>query len=227
MLLNLEKISKSFNIPGSDRVITVLNDLDLMLEGGKTTAIFGPSGSGKSTLLNIISALDRPTSGKINFNNSDLTTYDDNALSDFRNKQIGIVFQQHHLLPQLNLLENILLPTLPDVSRASIEAKRERAMKLLNRVGLTERIFHYPSELSGGEKQRCAVVRALINTPSLLLADEPTGSLDQNAAVGLIDLLLELNSEEQVAMIFVTHDEPLMKSVSDKYRLISGELVKL
>jgi lipoprotein-releasing system ATP-binding protein len=227
MLLTLEKISRSFKISRDYGAINVLNDLDFKLDSGNTAAIFGPSGSGKSTMLNIISVLDRPTSGQITFNDSDLFNLNDNALADFRNRHIGIVFQHHQLLPQLNLLENVLLPTLADKSRESQNEKRQRAIKLLNRVGLAERILHYPSELSGGEKQRGAVVRALINTPSLLLADEPTGSLDQENAKDLIQLLLELNKEEGVAMIFVTHDEPLMMSVSQKYRLIAGRLEKI
>lgn len=227
MLITLENISRSFKIDQGNRAIKVLNDLELKLDKGNTAAIFGPSGSGKSTLLNIISVLDRPTSGQIIFDGLDLFNLGDKALADFRNRHIGIVFQQHQLLPQLNLLENVLLPTLVEKSRDIQNEKRQRAIKLLTRVGLAERTLHYPSELSGGEKQRAAVVRALINTPSLLLADEPTGSLDQKTAKELIQLLLELNREEGVAMIFVTHDEPLMTEVSNRYRLIEGQLEKI
>src|SRR5262249_34509948 len=156
-------------------------------------AIIGPSGSGKSTLLNIIGTLDRPTLGTIQLDGQDLTALDDLALADLRNRQVGFIFQGHHLLPQCTVLENVLVPTLASKDRHLRSTAPDRARGLLDRVGLGARLEHRPGQLSGGERQRVAVVRALINQPKLLLADEPTGALDRASAANLAQLLVDLN----------------------------------
>jgi ABC-type lipoprotein export system ATPase subunit len=220
MLLKLENISKSYS---KERVI--LDQLSLEINAGERIAIVGPSGSGKTTLLNLIGTLDRPDSGKMFFENQDLSGFSDQKLAQFRNEKIGFVFQMHHLLPQLTLLENILLPTLTDKKLQGNETL-ERAQKLIKRMGLSEVSHQKPSELSGGECQRTAVARALINRPGLILADEPTGALDHKSSGILADLLVELNKEEGVTLIVVTHSLELAKKMERIYLLESGKLVE-
>ena len=220
MLLKLENISKSYS---KDRVI--LDQLSLEINAGERVAIVGPSGSGKTTLLNLIGTLDRPDVGKMIFEGQDLLAKNDNQLAQFRNRKIGFVFQMHHLLPQLSLMENVLLPTLTDPALQGKETE-ERAKRLIERVGLSGVVGQKPSELSGGECQRTAVVRALINRPALLLADEPTGALDQKSSGNLTDLLIELNKEEGVALVVVTHSMEVAKKMDRIYRLENGKLVE-
>lgn len=220
MLLKLENISKSYS---KDRVI--LDQLSLEINAGERVAIVGPSGSGKTTLLNLIGTLDRPDAGKMVFDGQDLSVMNDNQLAQFRNRKIGFVFQMHHLLPQLSLMENVLLPTLTDSALQGKETE-ERAKRLIDRVGLSGVVVQKPSELSGGECQRTAVVRALINRPALLLADEPTGALDQKSSGNLTDLLIELNKEEGVALVVVTHSMDVAKKMDRIYRLENGSLVE-
>jgi len=218
MLLKLENISKSYS---KERVI--LDQLSLEINAGERVAIVGPSGSGKTTLLNLIGTLDRPDSGKMVFDGQDLSAMNDNQLAQFRNRKIGFVFQMHHLLPQLSLWENVLLPTLTDPALQGRETE-ERAKRLIERVGLSGVVSQIPSELSGGECQRTAVVRALINRPALLLADEPTGALDQKSSGNLTDLLIELNKEEGVALVVVTHSMEVARKMDRIYRLENGKL---
>ena len=187
--MKLEKISKSYS---KDR--TILDQLDMEIHTGERIAIVGPSGSGKTTLLNLIGTLDRPDSGKMYFENKDLSVFSDQQLAAFRNEKIGFVFQMHHLLPQLTLLENILLPTLTDKKLHGKETV-ERARKLISRMGLSEVSHQKPSELSGGECQRTAVARALINRPGLILADEPTANLDAANSHHILQTMLKLNQE--------------------------------
>lgn len=220
MLLKLENISKSYS-----RERMILDQLSLEIDAGERIAIVGPSGSGKTTLLNLIGTLDRPDSGKMYFENQDLSAYSDPQLAAFRNEKIGFVFQMHHLLPQLTLLENILLPTLTNKKLQGNETLA-RAQKLISRMGLAEVARQKPSELSGGECQRTAVARALINRPGLILADEPTGALDQKSAFNLTDLLVELNREEGVTLIVVTHSMEVAKKMDRIYRLENGKLVE-
>lgn len=220
MQLKLENISKSYT---KDR--TILDQLDLEINSGERIAIVGPSGSGKTTLLNLIGTLDRPDSGKMIFDGQDLSAMNDNQLAQFRNRKIGFVFQLHHLLQQLSLMENVLLPTLTDPALQGKETE-ERAKRLIERVGLSGVVGQKPSELSGGECQRTAVVRALINRPALLLADEPTGALDQKSSGNLTDLLIELNREEGVALVVVTHSLDVAKKMDRIYRLENGRLVE-
>jgi len=214
MLLELFHVAKNYG------TVKVLKEVNLQLAAGEPIAIIGPSGSGKSTLLNIMGALDVPTSGTISLDGRDLSRLTEKELAGIRNRQIGFIFQLHHLLPQCTVLENVLIPTLasPNTDR------QERAERLLDRVGLKHRLTHRPGQLSGGECQRVAVVRALINQPKLLLADEPTGSLDHAAATNLGQLLSELNKEEGVALVLVTHSLELARSLPRVLELRDGVL---
>ncbi|HTH46162.1 MAG TPA: ABC transporter ATP-binding protein [Candidatus Limnocylindria bacterium] len=221
-LLELRAISKSY--PGPVPV-PVLRDASLTVTPGESVAIIGPSGCGKSTVLNLLGTLDLPDSGSLTFEGRDLTKLSAKELAAFRNRQIGFIFQNHHLLPQCNVLENVLLPTLADAKRAPAEAEA-RARKLLDRVGLGARLDHLPGKLSGGERQRAAVVRALINQPALLLADEPTGALDRTSATGIGQLLVELNREEGVTLIVVTHSPELAALMGRTVELRDGQFVE-
>jgi ABC-type lipoprotein export system ATPase subunit len=216
MLLELTHVHKSYASPP----VEVLRDISFQLAAGEAVAIVGPSGSGKSTLLNIIGALDQPTQGTVRFDGRDLAGLSEVEMAGIRNRQIGFIFQLHHLLPQCSVLENVLIPTLAGKSNGS----RERAEHLLERVGLKDRLAHRPGQLSGGECQRVAVARALINLPQLLLADEPTGSLDHTTATGIGRLLVELNKEEGVALVVVTHSRELAASLPRTRELCDGVL---
>jgi len=205
MLVELTHVQKSYAAPSGE----VLRDINFQLVAGEAVAIVGPSGSGKSTLLNLIGALDQPTHGTIRFDGRNLAGLSANELAAIRNRDIGFIFQLHHLLPQCTILENVLIPTLANPSASNTGAAVQRAERLLDRVGLKPRLNCRPGQISGGERQRTAVVRALINQPKLLLADEPTGSLDQAGAENLTQLLQELNQEERVALVVVTHSREL------------------
>jgi ABC-type lipoprotein export system ATPase subunit len=219
-LLKLDKITKRYeSSPDSE---PVLQGVDLTVNEGDCLAITGPSGSGKSTLLNIIGTLDRPTSGTVTLDGQNLLQLDDNSLTELRNRKIGFVFQLHHLLPQCSVLENVLVPSV--VNNDKKEDVVERAGQLLNYVGLSHRLSYRPGQLSGGERQRVAVVRALINNPSLLLADEPTGSLDRQGAENLTKLLVDLNKEENVTIILVTHAGELASRMRRTFNLQDGLL---
>jgi lipoprotein-releasing system ATP-binding protein len=241
MLLHVQNLSKHYNAP-SGGTLAVLNDISLKLDSGDALAIVGPSGSGKSTLLQIIGTLDQPSVGRVVLGGQDLSQLDEIALAAIRNRQIGFVFQSHYLLPQCTVWENVLVPTLAspspsppatsspsDGQRAGVrgsppESTSERAERLLKRVGLSERLQHFPGQLSGGERQRVAVVRALINRPALLLADEPTGALDQHSAESLGQLLVELNGEEGVTLVVVTHSRELARRMGRVLTLRDGKL---
>ena len=187
--------------------------------------VIGPSGCGKSTLLNLLGTLDQPTSGRVWFDGIELVTLGEKELAAIRNRRIGFIFQSHHLLPQCSVLENVLVPTLA-ASSADVGAQAdERARKLLQRVGLEARLHHRPGQLSGGERQRVAVVRALINSPKLLLADEPTGALDRASAQSLGELLAGLNREEGVTLVVVTHALDLARRMQRAFELRDGALV--
>jgi len=227
VLLQLEGVGKSYPGPEGGDPLTVLRDITLQLSAGDAVAIVGPSGSGKSTLLNIIGGLDKPSSGRVLLEGRDLAALNERELAEVRSREIGFIFQLHHLLPQLSVLENVLVPTLAAGSFTRAEAPEVRAKRLLERVGLAERLTHRPGQLSGGERQRVAVVRALINEPKLVLADEPTGSLDHNAAENLATLLVELNQEEGVTLIVVTHAVDLAKRMQRVYELRDGPLAQL
>jgi len=224
MMLELIHVSKKYDSPGDKQGLSVLKDISLKVEQGQSLVIVGPSGSGKSTLLNIIGTLDHPTSGQVIFNDQDLAVLNEKELARIRNKQIGFVFQLHHLLPQCTVLENVLVPTLADKKQPSMKEVSDRAEHLLERVGLKEFLLYRPGELSGGQRQRVAVVRALINNPKLLLADEPTGSLDRDSSQNIADLLAELNRSEKVTLIVVTHSLSLAERIGRVMELSDGLL---
>ena len=223
MWLRLNKINKGFGVPGDKAYRPVLQDLSLELERGESLAILGPSGSGKTTLLNIIGGLDHVDAGQVLFDGKDITGLDPAGLDRYRNEEIGFVFQFHHLLPQCNLLENVLIPTLARPGGG--KGKRERAELLMQRVGIWELRDKIPAKLSGGECQRAAVVRAMINSPSILLADEPTGALDRDNVQAMADLLLELNAEEDMSLVVVTHSASLAGKMSRSLQLEAGKLL--
>lgn len=225
MFLAVENISKRYPSAGAEGR-EVLSRLSLQAEAGESVAIVGPSGSGKTTLLNIIGTLDRPDEGRVLFREEDVTHFSEGQLAAFRNREIGFVFQQHHLLPQCTLLENILIPTIPLKDARRKEESIRRGEELLKRVGIWEQRHQKPGELSGGECQRAAVVRALINSPALLLADEPTGALDQKNSGLLAELLFELNRTDKVALILVTHDLRLAARAKRVFLLENGRLIK-
>lgn len=232
-LLRLENVSKTYAASTAGAGVAVLSSVTLQVARGESLAIVGPSGSGKSTLLQIIGTLDRATSGAVLLDGKNLAALEDLQLAEVRNRQIGFVFQAHYLLPQCTVLENVLVPTLAS-SKSEVrgpksekveETASARAERLLKRVGLGERLHHRPGQLSGGERQRAAVVRALINRPQLLLADEPTGALDHASATALGQLLIELNQEEGVTLIVVTHAMDLARRMKRVLELQDGSLV--
>jgi lipoprotein-releasing system ATP-binding protein len=205
MSLHVEHLGKDY--PTRSGLLSVLRDVDLKLERGEAAAVMGPSGSGKSTLLHILGTLDEPSRGSVRLEGTNPFALAPAALADFRNRHIGFVFQDHHLLPQCSVLENVLIPTL--VAREDRGAIHKWARELLDRVGLADRLDHRPAELSGGERQRVAVARALIHRPVLLLADEPTGNLDRRSAQAVGQLLLELHREQGNILVVVTHSREL------------------
>ena len=233
-LLQLKDVTKRYTASGGAEGVSVLAGITLEIARGETLAIVGPSGSGKSTLLQIIGTLDRATSGEVLLDGKNLAVLDDRQLAEVRNRQIGFVFQSHYLLPQCNVIENVLVPTLATVAATPrrnevadaprVESAAARAERLLKRVGLGERLHHRPGQLSGGERQRVAVVRALINQPQLLLADEPTGALDHASATSLSQLLVELNQEEGVTLVVVTHALELAKRMGRVQSLSDGRI---
>ena len=223
-MLKLSNVSKNYASPDGGAPVEILKKISLELAVGEAIAIVGPSGSGKSTLLNIMGALDRPTSGTVQIGDRDFATLNESGLAYIRNHEIGFIFQLHHLLPQCSILENVLIPTLTNPAELQTEAALKRAEQLLERVGLKHRLSHRPGQLSGGECQRVAVVRARINRPKLLLADEPTGSLDHASATNLGRLLLEINEEEKVALVLVTHSLELAKQMPRVLELRDGTL---
>lgn len=199
--LAVEDLTKRFDTPSGPS--TVLEGLSLNAAPGETVAILGPSGSGKSTLLNIIGSLDRPTSGTVRLGEVEVTALSGRALADFRARSVGFIFQDHHLLPQLTALENVMLPTL---AAGTTESAEERAAQLLERVGVADRMQAFPARMSGGERQRVAAARALINGAKLLLCDEPTGNLDRDTSSNLVGLLMELAEQQNVTVLMVTHN---------------------
>lgn len=221
MLLKLENISKGYGNPQSGNYQHVLNNISLEIEEGESIAIIGPSGSGKTTLLNLIGTLDQPDKGTIFYKGRDITGLSTQEIEKFRNREIGLIFQMHYLMPQCTLLENVLLPTLPNKDDKDAHT---RAEKFIKRVGLWEHKDKKPQLLSGGECQRTAVVRAMINNPGLLLADEPTGALDHENAVKLINLLLELNREDKLTLIMVTHSQELAEKMKKIFSLRDGTI---
>ena len=215
LLFKCSKICKNFY--QGEGTIQVLKDIDFSLEKSSSVAITGPSGSGKTTLLNVLSGLDSPTSGEIIFNENDMLNLDEKGKALMRNKEIGFVYQFHHLLPEFTALENVSLPRL--ISGIQSEKALEKSNYLLKRVNLNNRVNHKPSELSGGERQRVAVARALSNSPSCLMMDEPTGDLDTYNALNTVETILELSQELKVSLIIATHDVSLSSKLDRIFSL--------
>ena len=221
-MFSAQDVSKSYETPGE--TIEVLKNLTFDLADGEAAAITGPSGCGKTTLLNLLGALDRPSSGSITIGDQDISRFSDDEATHFRNRSLGFVFQQHYLLPQLNVLENVLVPRLAGDWKESAGDTEARARELLEKVGLGHRLKHLPWQLSGGEKLRTAVARALVNQPKLVLADEPTGSLDPASTDTIADLLLELNRDQKVTLLVVTHNHALAQRIGRTFELRDGKL---
>lgn len=218
-ILNVENVSKS--VKSGDETLVILSTLNFSIKEGETIAIVGPSGSGKSTLLGLLAGLDLPTSGHIKLYQHTLSQLDEDQRALLRAQYIGFVFQAFHLLPSLTALENVMLP----LELKGINNPRKQAYELLERVGLAQRIKHYPRQLSGGEQQRVAIARAFIAQPQLLLADEITGNLDQQTGLKIMDLLFALNIEHKTTLVLVTHDERLAERCQRRLTLKDGMLV--
>ena len=224
-MLSAKNVSKSYPTPRGE--LTVLTNVSLSMDRGDAAAIMGPSGSGKSTLLYILGALDSPTSGTVTLDEQDPLALSEREQAAFRNRNIGFVFQDHSLLPQCSVLENVLAPTLvaPPGERDA-GADEARARELLAQVGLSDRLDHRPGELSGGEKQRAAIARALIRQPLLLLCDEPTGNLDRGSADAVAALLLDLHAQRQTILVVVTHSAALAERFAIRYDMNDGTLIE-
>jgi len=220
-MLKLTDIHMQYPTPAEPLV--VLAGVSLELSPGDSATIMGPSGSGKSTLLNVIGTLEPPTSGAVSIDGADPYALSEHDLASFRNRRIGFIFQEHHLLPQCSALENVLLPTL---AGGASDDEESRAKALLDRVGMSDRLSHRPAELSGGQRQRVAIARALINNPAVMLADEPTGDLDRASAGQVADLLMELHRERSTILIIVTHDALLATRTAKRFDLVDATLVE-
>jgi lipoprotein-releasing system ATP-binding protein len=220
-IIQIKKLTKIF---GDGVEIKALDGVDLNIERGEFLAIIGPSGSGKSTLLNQIGILDTPTSGTILLDGVDVTKMSDKQRSKTRNKQLGFIFQYHHLLPDFNALENVMMPLL--ISGIKSSQAREIARKVLEEVGLGDRMDHRPNQLSGGQNQRVAIARALVNKPSIVIGDEPTGNLDSKASENIYELLRQLNREHNQTFILVTHDERMAAKTDRIIRLVDGRVAE-
>ncbi|MGZ0018380.1 ABC transporter ATP-binding protein [Nitrosomonas sp. wSCUT-2] len=204
-----------------EQQLTILHDINLQIAAGEAVAIIGASGSGKSTLLGLLAGLDLPTSGKVHLDSVDIFTLDEDDRAALRGKVMGFVFQSFQLLPALTALENVMLP----LELARIRDAETPAKRLLERVGLGQRLTHYPKQLSGGEQQRVAIARAFATSPRLLLADEPTGNLDSATGTQIIELMFELNREHGTTLVLVTHDEALSRRCSRQIRLADGRVI--
>jgi len=224
-VLSVDNVTKSYPTPRGE--LPILSGISLTLNRGDAVAIMGPSGSGKSTFLYLIGALEPPSSGRVTLDGQDPYTLGERQQAAFRNRHIGFIFQDHSLLPQCSVLENVLTPTLAAQSgdgSASARDDESRARALLQQVGLAERLDHRPGELSGGEKQRAAVARALIRNPTLVLCDEPTGNLDRASADAVASLLLDLHAARQTILVVVTHSSALAERFPVRYEMADGRL---
>jgi ABC-type lipoprotein export system ATPase subunit len=225
-MIEVSNLSKSFPASDCGEIVHIFNEVNFAVEEGSSVSIVGPSGSGKSTLLNVIGLLDKPTKGKVIVDRKDHSRLSEEQVSEYRNQTVGFVFQSHHLLPSCTVLENVMLPGLAGFNKSEGQDLAGRAEKLLNEVGLGHRKNHLPSQISGGERQRVAVVRALINQPSVLLADEPTGALDRKNSDHLMDLLDQLNTEKHLTLVMVTHSFDCAERMKETYHLNEGTLEK-
>ncbi len=221
LILNCENISQSFQ--DGDVTIPVLDDINFQITHGESVAIMGASGAGKSTLLQLLGGLDLPKSGQVILKGTNISNMSTKQRGKLRNKYLGFVYQFHHLLPEFSALENVMMPLL--IGKMSNTQAKNQAMKLLERVGLADRVKHRPAQMSGGERQRTAIARALVTNPACMLADEPTGNLDENTAKSVVELMLELNQQQNNAMIIVTHDKALAKKMNKIYELTGRQLL--
>ncbi|MCD6519313.1 MAG: ABC transporter ATP-binding protein [Anaerolineae bacterium] len=218
-LIELHQVHKIYQM-GTVQV-HALRGITLQIEQGELTAIMGPSGSGKSTLMNIIGCLDQPSSGEYFLDGIPVSSLNDNQLAEIRNQRIGFVFQQYNLLPRMSALDNVELPLI----YAGVKNRRERALRVLQEVGLGDRIHHKPNELSGGEQQRVAIARALANEPDIILADEPTGNLDTRTGLEIVGLFQKLNAERGITIVYVTHDPEIAQFTRRIIRIRDGKIV--
>lgn len=221
-MIEVSNLSKAYESPIGP--VAVLRELNLRVAASESIAIVGPSGSGKTTLLNLLGALDQPSSGSITIDGTAIGGLSPEGAARFRNRSIGFIFQLHYLLPQCTVLENVLVPRLAGGWEEDATTVRQRAETLLEQVGLKDRMSHRPWQLSGGEQLRAAIARALINQPKVILADEPTGSLDPSTGERIAELLLRTNAEAKVALVVVTHNPALAQRMQKTYRLVSGQL---
>jgi lipoprotein-releasing system ATP-binding protein len=219
--LEAAAVAKSFQL--GDTTINVLAGVSLVLRPGESLAVLGVSGAGKSTLLHVLGGLERPTSGEVRFGGRDLYALPPDEVAAFRNRSLGFVFQSHHLLPEFDAEENVMMPCL--LGGMPRKQAREKARALLHEVGLDHRLHHGPGKLSGGERQRVSIARALVMSPAVVLADEPTGNLDPHTADEVVDLFLRLNAQANTALILVTHNEKLANRLAKKRYLVEGRLV--
>lgn len=221
MILEAREIHKKY-ITGKDTALSVLNGITLSIASNEIIAIVGPSGAGKSTLVHILGLLDKPTMGEVLFEGKQIHSLTDEAISEIRNRQIGFVFQFHHLLPEFSAVENVLMPAL--IAGKSIKNEIQRARELLSEVGLSDRMEHKPSELSGGEQQRVAVARALMNNPKIIFADEPTGNLDSDNANNLHNLIFDLRLKYGQSFVIVTHNKDLANRADRIITMVDGKI---
>ena len=219
--IELKNLSKSFS--KGEREINVLKDVGLGIKRGEMIALLGVSGAGKSTLLHILGGLDQPSAGSVVYDGRDIYNMGEKQLSDFRNKEIGFVFQSHHLLPEFSALENVMMPAL--IGRMKRNEADRQAHSLLEKVGLSERVSHKPGELSGGEQQRVALARAIMLSPNVLLADEPTGNLDSKTGDEIFSLMVEMNKSLGLTFVMVTHNEKLAAQVDRQIRVQDGRII--
>ncbi len=223
-LIETRGLKKSYLFEASGKTIEVLKGIDFTIRPGEMLAIEGASGAGKSTLLHILGALDTPTEGKVFFQGVDLFEKTAGELAEFRNRHIGYVFQFHHLLPEFTAVENTMMPGL--IQRLDAKEAQKRAEEILGRLGLGDRLAHKPGELSGGEQQRVAVARALMLSPRLILADEPTGNLDTQTGEGVHNLLVQINREQKITIVMVTHNPGLADRMKRRVLLVDGKLME-
>ncbi|WP_069131348.1 ABC transporter ATP-binding protein [Rhodohalobacter halophilus] len=221
-VLRCENIHKKFKSESGAEDLHILRGIDLTLKSSEMVSIVGSSGSGKSTLLHILGGLDRPNEGNVFWNDESIYDHKPDKLADLRNRNVGFVFQFHHLLPEFTAIENVMMPAL--IQNLGMKKAELRATDLLNRFGLAERLNHRPSQLSGGEQQRVSMARALMNNPSIILADEPTGNLDENNTQIILDLLFELRETEQVSLVLITHEHEIAERCDRLYNLHAGVL---